>query len=78
RILFTQSKGGQGRLTDLTLRREKIYKELGLHLPDFYLSIGSLAIPDSFSRIQDVKLREAVVPYQLLVRRSGEEFFSLH
>lgn len=61
RILFAQSKGGQGRLTDLTLRREKIYKELGLHLPDFYFSMGSMAIPDSFSRIQDVKLREAVV-----------------
>lgn len=61
RILFSQSKGGQGRLTDLTLRREKIYKELGLHLPDFYFSMGSMAIPDSFSRIQDVKLREAVV-----------------
>jgi peptide/nickel transport system permease protein len=61
RILFSQSKGGQGRLNDLTLRREKIYKELGLHVPDFYFSMGSMAIPDSFSRIQEVKLREAVV-----------------
>lgn len=61
RILFSQSKGGQGRVEDLSQRRVKIYRELGLHRPDFYISLGSLAVPDSFSRIQDLKLREAVI-----------------
>lgn len=61
RILFSQSKGGQGRLTDLTQRRVKIYRELGLHLPDFYFSMGSLAVPDTFSRIQNLKLKDAVI-----------------
>ena len=46
---------------DVTMQRKhyaSLYRQMGLDLPVFYISISSLALPDSFQRVPDKRFRE--------------------
>ncbi|MBL7922619.1 MAG: ABC transporter permease [Bacteroidia bacterium] len=45
----SQAASSSGRL----LHYEKLYRDMGLHLPVFYVSMSSLAVPDSFRHFPD-------------------------
>mgnify|MGYP000013409850 CR=1 FL=1 len=62
--VFSGQQAAQGLKVDLASRRrmqEKAYRVMGYDLPVFYFSLSSFAVPDSFTRVPNLSMRQTLV-----------------